>query len=104
MPLKAPQGFIKHIVKGTIKDPLLFQILPLAIEDKSQNRFACDPLSEIESQVVPEVLQKYQGRMLSVTMGACAIHCRYCFRRHFSYSEVSLSDEDPLVLSDQKLA
>jgi EF-P beta-lysylation protein EpmB len=60
-----------------------------------------------------------------VTTGACAIHCRYCFRRHFPYAERSatrdweriperlralpevkeaiLSGGDPLALSDRRL-
>jgi EF-P beta-lysylation protein EpmB len=73
------------------------------------------------------MLQKYQGRALLVTTGACAVHCRYCFRRHFPYAdsnplasqwqqtieqiqhdqsinEVILSGGDPLSLSDDKLS
>ena len=33
------------------------------------------------------VIRKYNGRALLVTTGSCAIHCRYCFRRHFPYAE-----------------
>jgi EF-P beta-lysylation protein EpmB len=71
-------------------------------------------------------LHKYQGRVLIVTTGACAVHCRYCFRRHFPYEngpksladwtaafahiesdasihEVILSGGDPLTLVDATL-
>ena len=75
----------------------------------------------------PGLLQKYHGRVLMVTTGACAVHCRYCFRRHFPYAqvpkspaawqpaidqvaadssveEVILSGGDPLTLVDDHLA
>jgi EF-P beta-lysylation protein EpmB len=34
-----------------------------------------------------------------VTTGACAVHCRYCFRRHFPYDEGprSLADWEPAI-------
>ena len=32
---------------------------------------------------MPGVLHKYRGRVLLVVTGACPVHCRYCFRRHF---------------------
>ncbi|MDQ3159781.1 MAG: KamA family radical SAM protein, partial [Pseudomonadota bacterium] len=73
------------------------------------------------------VLQKYRGRALLVATGSCAIHCRYCFRRHFPYAqdtaardgwhaaitairddpsidEVILSGGDPLSLATSKLS
>ena len=31
---------------------------------------------------------------LAITTGACAIHCRYCFRRHYPYSESPKSPDD----------
>ena len=34
------------------------------------------------------MIQKYHGRALLVLHSACAIHCRYCFRREFDYSTV----------------
>jgi EF-P beta-lysylation protein EpmB len=73
------------------------------------------------------LIHKYEGRALVVATGACPVNCRYCFRRHFPYSdsiaarnhwqgtldqlaadpsieEVILSGGDPLSLSDEKLA
>jgi L-lysine 2,3-aminomutase len=86
-----------------------------------------DPLQEAQARRAPGLLQKYRGRALLVTTGACAVHCRYCFRREFPYaeqvgdlgrwreslkyiaadpgiSEVILSGGDPLSLSDGRLA
>lgn len=86
-----------------------------------------DPVGDLEAQRLPGLLQKYTGRVLLVTTGACAVHCRYCFRRHYPYEtapktlaawqpaldeiagdesihEVILSGGDPLTLRDSLLA
>ncbi len=86
-----------------------------------------DPVGDLAAERLPGLLQKYAGRVLLVTTGACAVHCRYCFRRHYPYetapktlaawqsaidqitaddsiSEVILSGGDPLTLRDSLLA
>ncbi len=125
--LRVPRGFVAKMKKGDPDDPLLRQVLPLAKENIDQAGYLIDPVGDLASEVVPGVLHKYQGRALLVTTGACGIHCRYCFRRHFPYgesnpstgqwqqaldyiretpsiNEVILSGGDPLSLTDQKLA
>jgi len=79
--------------------PLPFQILPVAAEDEQLFGFQKDPLQEAEATLTPGLLQKYQNRVLMVTTGACAIHCRYCFRREFPYSEspTSPSQWEPAI-------
>ena len=49
--------------------------------------FTADPLAEAAATAQPGLLRKYRGRALLVVTGACAVHCRYCFRRHFPYAE-----------------
>ena len=84
------------------------------------------PSATSDPRAGPGVLHKYAGRALLVTTGACAINCRYCFRRHFPYedenasrggfaaalatlrgdpsiTEVILSGGDPLTLADRRL-
>lgn len=125
--LFAPRGYVARMRKGDPHDPLLRQVLPLDDELRPQVGFTSDPLAEESSTRSPGLLQKYRGRALLVTTGVCAIHCRYCFRRHFPYAaapkslddwqpaleqiaadetleEVILSGGDPLVLSDAWLA
>ncbi|MBL9080855.1 MAG: EF-P beta-lysylation protein EpmB [Planctomycetales bacterium] len=85
--LFAPHGYVARIRKGDVDDPLLRQILPLGDELLEVAGFTADPVDDDAAQLVPGLLQKYQSRVLLITTGACAIHCRYCFRRHFSYSE-----------------
>ena len=85
-PLRVPRRWLEQIPKGTLTDPLLQQILPLAIEGGSTPGYCDDPLQEATSNPLPGILHKYHGRVLVMLTGACAIHCRYCFRRHFPYA------------------
>ncbi|MCK5455035.1 MAG: EF-P beta-lysylation protein EpmB [Calditrichia bacterium] len=125
--VRVPHGYIARMNKGDPNDPLLKQVLPLGLELESVDGFISDPVSDHTAMVAPGILQKYHGRALLITTGACAIHCRYCFRRHFPYTdtgpswngwcssleyiasnpditEVILSGGDPLSLSDKRLA
>lgn len=126
-PLRVPVNFVARMQKNNIDDPLLQQVLPLSNEESNVAGFLQDPLDELNKQTTAGVLHKYHGRALLVTTGVCAIHCRYCFRRHFPYTEenaskqnwqdavkyiaqdhtiteVILSGGDPLALHDEKLA
>lgn len=125
--LLVPHSYIARMKKGDWNDPLLRQVLPLDEELRVVEGFNHDPVGDQHSVVADGVLHKYHGRVLMVTTGACAVHCRYCFRRHFPYSdsnpvkgewegalaylraspdvrEVILSGGDPLTLSDERLA
>lgn len=86
-PLRVPQSFIQTMEKGNINDPLLKQILPLGAEFTNTPGFSADPLSEKQINPLPGLLHKYHGRVLLTISGACAVNCRYCFRREFAYTE-----------------
>lgn len=126
-PLRVPQPYLDRIQYGDPNDPLLRQILPLGAELDDHPQFAIDPVGDLPALRTPGLLQKYSGRVLVVSTGACAVHCRYCFRRHFPYSEYSASREqwrealktiqtdltlsevifsggDPFSLSDERLS
>lgn len=126
-PLKVSQHFVSRMTKANLTDPLLRQVLPLGLEMQQVAGFSEDPLAEKNVNPVPGLLHKYPGRVLITLTGACAIHCRYCFRRYFPYSdnspgkigwqpmfnyikaetsiqEIILSGGDPLVLPDHLLA
>ncbi len=125
-PLRVPRGFVKRMARGAIHDPLLRQVLPVSEETQQIKGFCHDPLAEIAAMPSPGLLHKYRGRALLTVTGACAVHCRYCFRRHFPYSdanpatehleqsirylaqhpdigEIILSGGDPLSLTDNRL-
>ncbi|MFC1748481.1 EF-P beta-lysylation protein EpmB [Pseudomonadota bacterium] len=88
-PLRVPQSFVARMRKGDINDPLLRQVLPLNEEMVTQTGFSLDPVGDLAAVNGPGVLQKYNGRALVLASAACGIHCRYCFRRHFPYGELS---------------
>ena len=125
-PLLVPESFLRRMKPSDINDPLLRQVLPLGEEDVDVPGFTSDALDEATYRKAPGLLHKYEGRALLVLTGACAIHCRYCFRRHYPYAsepkrlddwepafeaieqdesihEVLLSGGDPLMLTDERL-
>lgn len=124
--LLAPHSYVARMRHGDWHDPLLRQVLPVDDELQLAEGYQYDPVGDQYAVVADGVLHKYHGRVLLVTTGACAVHCRYCFRRHFPYSdsnpvkgewesvvqylrsnpdvrEVILSGGDPLTLSDERL-
>lgn len=126
-PVFAPLGFVNRMRIGDPHDPLLRQVLPLAEELQIDGNASPDPVGDRQALVKPGLLRKYRGRVLLIAAGACAVHCRYCFRRNFPYAgapksleqwrpaldeirsdrrieEVLLSGGDPLTLVDDVLA
>jgi EF-P beta-lysylation protein EpmB len=97
--LFAPRGFVDRMRPGDPTDPLLRQVLPLADEMIEVPGFTVDPVRDDLAERQSGLLHKYDGRVLLVTTGTCAIHCRYCFRRHFPYDETprSLADWQPAL-------
>ena len=49
--------------------------------------YGLDAVGDAASRQGPGVIHKYAGRALLIATGSCAVHCRYCFRRHFPYAE-----------------
>lgn len=94
-PFRVPWYYANLMKIGDPSDPLLRQILPISAEvAPASAQYVQDPLGEMQFVQQPSLIQKYQGRVLVVTTGACAVHCRYCFRRHFPYGEHRLTDEN----------
>jgi EF-P beta-lysylation protein EpmB len=125
-PLRVPLAFAKRIEKGNVHDPLLRQILPISDELQIYAGFIDDPVGDLNAVKQTGLLHKYHGRVLLINTGACAIHCRYCFRRNFPYADLQLSKQqesnvfqtiendksirevilsggDPLMLNDARL-
>jgi L-lysine 2,3-aminomutase len=92
--LRVTRSYLSRMRPGDVHDPLLRQVLPLSDELLEVPGYAADPLHEREATRAPNLLQKYAGRALLITTAACAIHCRYCFRREFPYSAQQVADEE----------
>lgn len=124
--MRVPRGFAALMQPGDPDDPLLRQVLPRQIEHASVPGYVTDPVGDVAAGLSQGLIRKYAGRVLLIATGACAIHCRYCFRRHVPYSalgaqaprlaaaiariaddptlsEVILSGGDPLMLDDDQL-
>ena len=91
--LKVPRAFATRMEKGNPNDPLLLQVLPLGKELIETKGYSLDPLGENVQTPRNGVIHKYHGRLLLITSGACAINCRFCFRRHFPYDSNQLGGE-----------
>ncbi|WP_420826833.1 EF-P beta-lysylation protein EpmB [Chromatium okenii] len=124
--LLVPREFVALMQPGNPHDPLLRQILPLRSEERRVAGYVTDPVNDTAALHAPGLLHKYNGRALLLTTAACALHCRYCFRRHLqpatlgmstrhhalaiaqiaqdsSLTEVILSGGEPLLLDDAQL-
>ena len=125
-PLLVPREYVQRMERSNPQDPLLLQVLPLAQEYQQYPGFEIDAVGDSASIRQPGLLHKYQSRALLIATGLCAVHCRYCFRRHYPYEdspkslahwedsiryiadnpqidEVILSGGDPLSLGNAKL-
>ncbi len=125
-PMRVPKAFVQRMQKHDPRDPLLAQVLPKIEESEVVPGYVTDPVGDQLSKQSRGVLHKYHGRALLITTGACAVHCRYCFRQNFPYAsehihkgvysealayiknqstieEIILSGGDPLMLSTARL-
>lgn len=125
--LRVPRGFVARMRRGDPHDPLLLQILPQLAECDRRSTAQLDAVGDGAARAARGVIHKYHGRALLIASGACAVNCRYCFRRHFPYAEETaaaqhwrdavdwlrahpdideliLSGGDPLSLATAKLA
>jgi EF-P beta-lysylation protein EpmB len=125
-PVLVPEALLARMRPGDASDPLLRQVLPHASESERAPGYTDDPVGDQASSAARGVLHKYRGRVLLVTTGACAVHCRYCFRQAYPYAsdhaagaswqgaidyiaadpsieEVILSGGDPLMLPTRRL-
>ncbi|MGD9723308.1 MAG: EF-P beta-lysylation protein EpmB [Pirellulales bacterium] len=98
-PLFVPRGYIARMRPGDPRDPLLRQVLPLEEETATPHGYSIDPVGDVQAALTPGLLHKYRSRVLMVATGACAVHCRYCFRRHYPYGEAphAVDDWQPAV-------
>jgi len=126
-PVRVPVDFAMCMKKGDVKDPLLLQVLPRIEETVFHAEFIKDPVGDLKSTTKSGLIHKYKNRVLMTVSGNCAVHCRYCFRQYFPYSETQFSSEkladmcayikthsevtelilsggDPLSVSDKQIA
>ena len=121
--LNLPRRLAAKIQKNTLSEPIFRQFVPLQEEKIHTLGFISDPVGDNLAQCTPKLLQIYEGRALLMPTSACAMHCRYCFRKNYPYEtadknfeselealrqdetiqEIILSGGDPLSLSNESL-
>jgi lysine 2,3-aminomutase len=109
------------------RDPIARQFVPDARELEQQDCERSDPIGDDPLSPVEGVVHRYPDRVLLKVVNACAVYCRFCFRREMvgpgrgglspaalaaaldyirsrsQIWEVILSGGDPLVLSARRL-
>ena len=126
-PVMVPESFLARMRPGDADDPLLRQVLPVGEELEDVDGFTADAVADLDHRPAAGLIQKYEGRVLLIAAGSCAVNCRYCFRRHYPYGdeprtlaqwqptldhitddpsvrEVILSGGDPLMLTDSRFS
>ena len=111
------------------RDPIARQFVPDAAELDTQPEELADPIGDDAHSPVEGIVHRYPDRVLLKLTHACAVYCRFCFRRemvgpgrprrsrprrskralayiaaHPEIWEVILTGGDPLVLSARRLA
>ncbi len=108
-------------------DPIARQFVPDARELAQQPQERSDPIGDEAFSPAPGVVHRYPDRVLLKLVNACAVYCRFCFRREMvgpgrgglspqalttaldyirnapQIWEVILTGGDPLVLSARRL-
>jgi lysine 2,3-aminomutase len=111
------------------RDPIARQFVPDPAELDVRPDEMDDPIGDDKHSPVEGLVHRYRDRVLLKLVSACAVYCRFCFRRemigpgkpsviseealaaalayiegHREIWEVILSGGDPLVLSPRRLA
>jgi lysine 2,3-aminomutase len=108
-------------------DPIARQFVPHARELEQSPHESRDPIGDDAFSPIEGIVHRYPDRVLLKLVNACAVYCRFCFRRemvgpgrgglspaalagaldyirtHPEIWEVILSGGDPLVLSARRL-
>jgi lysine 2,3-aminomutase len=108
-------------------DPIALQFVPDLRELDATPGDLADPIGDDVHEVVPGLVHRYPDRVLLKLLTACAVYCRFCFRRetvgqgeglspaalaaalgyvraHPEIWEVIVSGGDPFVASPRRLA
>jgi len=121
--------YLDSLLRGrSADDPLALQFLPDSREMHSLAHERADPIGDGAHSPVPGIVHRYPDRVLLKAAHACAVYCRFCFRREMIGSngtalmgdaldaaidyirgrpevwEVILTGGDPFTLSARRLA
>jgi lysine 2,3-aminomutase len=125
-------GITPHVLdlidRADLADPVAAQYVPSEAELETTPDERADPIGDDTHSPVKGIVHRYKDRALLKPTHACAVYCRFCFRREMvgpggaaldadelaravdhiratpAIREVILTGGDPLVLSARRLA
>jgi lysine 2,3-aminomutase len=74
-------ALIDLIDTGDAHDPIARQFVPDERELEFRHEENADPIGDDAHTPVPGVVHRYPDRVLLKIVNACAVYCRFCFRR-----------------------
>ena len=125
--IAVPQHLADLIDRSNPEDPIARQVVPRPEELTVRPDELLDPIGDDTHSPLNGLVHRYPDRVLLKLHSACAVYCRFCFRRemvgpggdtmslddlnaaytyiasHENIWEVILTGGDPLVLSTQRL-
>lgn len=130
-PFFLPQDLAKEIIRLGPNSFLWKQFILSQEETLSSNQLDgnLDPIGDQINQVAPQLIHRYENRVLFLPTSRCPIQCRYCFRKnelhheesqhqlfsanwdttllylnsHPEIEEIIFTGGDPLMLHDSKI-
>lgn len=125
-PVAVSPEVLATIAAGDPADPIARQYLPSPLELAIAPEERADPIGDEAHAPLKGLVHRHPDRVLLKPTLACAVHCRFCFRRealaepetlsdgeladalayvraHIDIKEVILTGGDPLVLSPARL-
>ena len=89
---RATRYYLELVNPQNPEDPILRQVLPSPKEGGPlPEGYRADAVGDTDAAhaLAPGLIKKYEGRGLLVTTGACAVNCRFCFRRNYPYNQIN---------------
>ena len=79
---------------GDAADPVARQFVPDAAELVTLPEERADPIGDDVHEAVPGLIHRYPDRVLLKLVSACAVYCRFCFRRETVGQGEALSPDE----------
>jgi lysine 2,3-aminomutase len=76
-----PPALAAVIVRGHPVDPVARQVIPSREESVTTPEERADPIGDTRFSPVKGIVHRYPDRVLLKAHSACAVYCRFCFRR-----------------------
>ncbi|MFA6918244.1 MAG: KamA family radical SAM protein [Candidatus Gracilibacteria bacterium] len=93
-PVLIPKFYSKLIDWNDTNDPLRKMVEFDPREEKIRKYELADPIGDKPKTVVPGLIHRYPDRVLLNLTNACAVHCRFCFRKNLLGKQKILTDAD----------